>query len=190
MQQVDEDSAIWTKGVIEHNRRWLMAYLYASTGDSALAEDLVQETFVVAFQKRDELDDVPSFGAWLRGVARNVLRRHYEKSAREPMLLSSNILERLEEPAAMLEQAHLNPDYESQRVLVLRKCVQKLTERARTLIQGRYQENLSIEQLAERSGLALGSVPVVLHRARAALMNCITKKMALSAHTKSDLSQV
>ena len=184
---MNEKSAIWTKGVIEHNRRWLMSYLYAATGDSSLAEDLVQETFVVAFQKRLELDDVLSFGAWLRGVARNVLRRHYEKCAHEPMLLNLTMLENIEEPAALLEQSHLNPVRESQRIALLRKCVQKLTQRAQSLIQGRYQENLSVEQLARRSGLAAGSVPVILHRARTELMNCITKKLAQSAHTQSDV---
>ena len=189
LQDVNEKSAIWTKGVIEHNRRWLMTYLYAATGDSTLAEDLVQETFVVAFQKRDELENVVSFGAWLRGVARNVLRRHYEKCAHEPMLLNFKMLESIEEPAALLEQSHLNPVCESQRIALLRKCVQKLTQRARTLIQGRYQDNLSVEQLARRSGLAAGSVPVILHRARTELMNCINKKLAQSGHTDFDARQ-
>ena len=186
MQDLNEKSALWTKGVIEHNRRWLMTYLYAATGDSALAEDLVQETFVVAYQKRDELDQVASFGAWLRGVARNVLRRHYEKSAHEPALLDFKMLENIEEPAAALEQAHLSPVYESQRIAFLRKCLEKLTVRSQALIQGRYQENLSVEQLARRAGLAAGSVPVLLFRARTTLMNCITKSLAQARHSKFD----
>ncbi|HYG76867.1 MAG TPA: sigma-70 family RNA polymerase sigma factor [Planctomycetota bacterium] len=187
-QESEETGAIWTKAVIEHNRRWLLAYLYAATGDSALAEDLVQETFVVAYQKRAELETVPSFGAWLRGAARNVLRRHFEKQAHQPMLLNLTIMENLEKPAAELEQKHLDPDYEAARISVLRGCVQKLAQKSRLLIQGRYQENLSIEQLAKRTGLAPGSVPVILHRARAALLECITKKMALCTHSENDLS--
>jgi len=189
-QNVEETGAIWTKAVIEHNRRWLLAYLYAATGDSALAEDLVQETFVVAYQKRDELDAMPSFGAWLRGVARNVLRRHQEKGAHEPLLITLKMMDCLEKPAALLEQSYLDPEFEEQRMGMLRNCMQKLTQKARTLIQGRYLENLNAEQLAQRSGLTPGSVPVVLHRARAMLFDCITKKMALCDHTRTDLSQL
>ena len=186
--ELDEASTIWTKAVIEQNRRWLLAYLYAATGDSALAEDLVQETFVVAYRKREELSEVPIFGAWLRGVARNVLRRHREKCAHEPVLINIKMLDSFEEPAAALEAVHLDPGYESQRMAVLRRCVQKLTSRARILIQGRYQDNLSTDQLAQRAGLAPGSVPVILHRARTALFDCITRKMARGSHAKSAAS--
>lgn len=183
---MDDSNALWTKGVIEHNQRWLLAYLYAATGDRPLAEDLVQETFVVAFQKRNEIGAVPSFGAWLRGVAKNVLLRYREKHSREPVLVDFKLIENWQEPAAALEQAHLNPEYEEQRILVLRNCVQKLTQKARLLIEGRYQENLNIEQLAERSGLTPGSVPVILHRARMALFDCITKKLSLAGHEHSE----
>lgn len=186
-KEFEEGGALWTKGVIEHNRRWLLAYVYAATGDSALAEDLVQETFVVAYQKREELEAVPSFGAWLRGVAKNVLRRHYEKQAHQPALINLKMLDQLERPAAALEQTFLDPEFEAERLLVLRNCVQKLTQKARALIQGRYQENLSVEQLAQRTGLAAGSVPVILHRARAALFECITRKMSLCEDQKGEL---
>ncbi len=47
-----QDDGIWTKAVIEQNRRWLLAYLFSATGDHHTAEDRVQETFEIAYRSR------------------------------------------------------------------------------------------------------------------------------------------
>ncbi|MEM9700850.1 MAG: sigma-70 family RNA polymerase sigma factor, partial [Planctomycetota bacterium] len=42
--------------------------------DRAAAEDVTQEAFLVAYRKLDEYDPARPFGAWLAGIARNLLR--------------------------------------------------------------------------------------------------------------------
>lgn len=177
-----EDAAgeLWTQGVIEQNRRWLLAYVYAATGDAAAAEDLVQETFIIAYQKRAEFRRGEPFGAWLRGIARNLARRHLDQTSRRPFLhLNDAAWSALDRRSASLEQDHVNPDYAQQRLSLLRKCLAALTDRARRLIDGRYSEGLDVVELARRNGLSIASVPVVLHRARAALSECIKKKLGI-----------
>jgi RNA polymerase sigma-70 factor (ECF subfamily) len=170
---------LWTHGVIEQNRRWLLAAVQAAIGDPAAAEDVVQETFLVAFQKRGEYRRGEPFGAWLRGIARNLSRRHLERRSRGPvLLLSDQAWGALDARAAELETAHVEPGFEAARVSRLRKCVQKLTDRARALIELRYGEGLGIADLAARLHLAPGSVPVVLHRARAVLSDCLERRLA------------
>lgn len=170
---------IWAQGVIEQNRRWMLAYLFALTGDRADAEDLVQEVFMIAYRKRAEFRKGESFGAWLRGIARNVALRHDEKRASSRILFdSASAWEAFDRRAAHLEEAHVDPEYSAHRLSVLRRCLERLTERARRLIRGRYGEGLSPAELAERSGVGSASVPVLLHRARAALGDCVRRHLS------------
>jgi RNA polymerase sigma factor (sigma-70 family) len=56
----------------------------ASTGDPALAEDLAQEAFVVAWRRLPGLADPDRFAPWLCGIVRNVARstrRHQRRHA-------------------------------------------------------------------------------------------------------------
>lgn len=172
---------LWTQGVIEQNRRWLLAYLYAVTGDRALAEDLVQETFVIAYQKRDEFRKGEAFGAWLRGIAKNVARRALETRVRRPTLrLNEAAWTAMDLRAASLEQDHVNPDYQENRLSLLRRCLGKLTDRSRRIIDARYNEGLDTVSLAKRYGLSAASIPVILHRARTAISACIRRGLALT----------
>lgn len=173
---------LWTLGVIEQNRRWMLAYVQAAIGDASAAEDLVQETFLLAYRKRGEYRRGEPFGAWLRGIARNLARRHLEQRTRGPViLLSEEAWSALDARAAALELAHVTPGLEAERVSQLRRCVQKLSDRARALIEGRYGEGLSVVDLAERMNLAPASIPVVLHRARSVLSDCMRRNLAADA---------
>jgi RNA polymerase sigma-70 factor (ECF subfamily) len=177
---MDEASGdLWTYGVIEQNRRWMLAYVQAAIGDPAAAEDVVQETFLTAYRKRKDYRPGEAFGAWLRGIARNLVRRHLEQRTRGPVvLLSDEAWSVLDARAAALELAHVTPGFETERISALRRCVEKLTDRARSLIEGRYGQGLSVPDLAARLHLAPASVPVVLHRARSALNECLQRNLA------------
>jgi RNA polymerase sigma-70 factor (ECF subfamily) len=172
--------ALWAQGVIEQNRRWLLAYVYTVVGDAAAAEDIVQDVFSIAYAKRAEFRTGLPFGAWLRGIARNVALRHLERRARAPLLAGDDtaLWDALDRRAAALEQAHLVPGFEADRLDALRACLETLADKARRLLVGRYREGLSFPALGRLCGLTTASVPVVLHRARMTLGECIRRKTA------------
>jgi len=171
---------LWAQGVIEQNRRWLLAYVYTIVGDAAAADDIVQDVFSIAYAKRAEFRTGLPFGAWLRGIARNVSLRHLERRSRAPILLGTDTAawEAFDRRAAGLEQAHLDPAYEQDRLDALRACLETLADKARRLVVGRYREGLSFPALGRLCGLTTASVPVVLHRARMTLGECIRRKTA------------
>ena len=55
----------------------------AETGDFQRSEDVAQQAFLVAWQKRGELKDAKRFGGWLRGIARNLARNERRLKANE-----------------------------------------------------------------------------------------------------------
>jgi RNA polymerase sigma factor (sigma-70 family) len=56
--------------------------------DQSASEDLVQQTFVKAFMSLDNYQTGRDFGAWLRTIARNLLRNELRRRGREDKNLS------------------------------------------------------------------------------------------------------
>ena len=59
----------------------LLAFVRSCVYDRGAAEDLVQETFLVAWNRLDDYDENTPFARWLRGIARNKVLAHYRASA-------------------------------------------------------------------------------------------------------------
>jgi len=166
---------LWARGVIEQNYRGLLAYAYAATGDEHLGRDIVQETFRIAYQKRHEYEPSSPLGAWLRGIARNLLKQR----PRSTRVLSLEALDGLEVAAAGLQALHADDTYEESRLRALRDCLAALQGKTRELLELRYGGSLSLKQLSARSGIGLSGVGMALARARGALSACVQKRMTL-----------
>lgn len=63
--------------------RDLLRHVSYATGDVAVAEDLTQESFARAFAKLGEFDERSSFRVWLRGIARNLVRKRWRSAERQ-----------------------------------------------------------------------------------------------------------
>jgi RNA polymerase sigma-70 factor (ECF subfamily) len=168
----------WSAAAIHQNREWLIAYLLGMIGDPHAVEDLVQEVFHTAFVKRESFEAGRSFGAWLRGIARNLALRHLERRGRDALLLTPESLEAFNQAAAEAEAADLWPDARERRLGHLRACLATLGRRARQLIDLRYVREESAATVAGKLDMSVSAVHVGVFRARAALAECITRKEA------------
>ena len=63
--------------------RGLFARIYVQTGDSHLAEDLVQETFLRAWRRISSLSDPKLFRGWLNSIAKGVVVDSARSAARK-----------------------------------------------------------------------------------------------------------
>jgi RNA polymerase sigma-70 factor len=168
----------WSAAAIEQNREWLIAYLLGMIGDPHAVDDLVQEVFHTAFVKREHFEAGRSFGAWLRGIARNLALRHLERKGRDALLMTPETLEVFDQAATAAEAADLWPDARERRLAFLRECLEGLGRRARQLIELRYAREESAASVAGKLDLSVSAVNVGVFRARASLAECITRKEA------------
>src|SRR5258706_2792794 len=60
--------------IIERYQRAVYAVAFSGTRDRALADDLTQDTFVIAWRRLGELRDADRLPAWLCGISRNLAR--------------------------------------------------------------------------------------------------------------------
>ena len=128
-------------------------------GDRALAEDMVQEAFVRAWNKLDLFRGDSKFGTWLHRLAVNVVlsdhRIRVKRLARERELVDD--LERTLVGDRDVS-AGLRGDLEA--------AIAGLPERARTVLVLYDIEGYQHDEIAEMTGMAVGSSKAQLHRAR------------------------
>ena len=128
-------------------------------GDGALAEDMVQEAFVRAWNKLDLFRGDSKFGTWLHRLTVNVVlsdRRIRVKRLQREREFSGEL-----ERVLVGERdvyAGLRKDLEA--------AIAGLPERARTVLVLYDIEGYQHNEIAEMTGMAVGSSKAQLHRAR------------------------
>ncbi|WP_370980232.1 RNA polymerase sigma factor [Agaribacterium sp. ZY112] len=162
------DSSAFTELVsLQQNK--LRAFIAARTYLAHDVDDIAQESFVLAFNKLDELEDSASFSAWLCGIAHNLLRNHHRKQRRMEPSCPSRLEALIDEQEQELDEREL----ESYHGTALRACLLKLSHEAQELIRMHYLQGWAVKELTEKLGVKHSTVTMRLHRARQWLKDCI-----------------
>jgi RNA polymerase sigma-70 factor (ECF subfamily) len=165
--------------------------LYRVGRDRAIAEDVVQETFVAAIGRLGDYDpDRGSFRAWLCMLSRNVIRSHLRgrAGARELEAMFCRIDTTLAELLAALDGAPLSDELiarEQTREMVA-MTIANLQDRHRTILERKYVAGLSLEELAGELGVSVDAAKSLLARARRAFRaTFVTLSRELAQETPS-----
>ena len=113
-------------------------------------DDLVQDVFLTAWRRLDDLRDPAAFGGWIAMIARNRALDFHRRSADE-VSLPDDLPARGETGALAEANAILD-------------VIRRLPEAYRYTLVLRLVEGLSGPEIAERTGLTAASVRVNLHR--------------------------
>jgi RNA polymerase sigma-70 factor (ECF subfamily) len=128
-------------------------------GDRGLAEDMVQESFVRAWNKLDLFRGDSKFGTWLHRLAVNVVlsdRRIRVKRLHRERELVDDVERTMIGDRDVF--AGLRADLEA--------AIAGLPERARSVLVLYDIEGYQHNEIAEMTGMAVGSSKAQLHRAR------------------------
>lgn len=133
----------------------LATQLYAYTGDLDQAHELVQEAFCRAFARWSKLSGYDDPAAWVRRVAYNLANSRWRRLKTAAAYLRRQRVEHIVGPS---------PD----RVTAI-AAIGLLPENQRRVVVLHYLADLSVAEIAEQEGVAVGTVKSWLHRGRAAL---------------------
>jgi len=137
---------------VEHYDRLLRAVRRFCRGDHSLAEDIAQETFLQAYQRRHSLVSVDEPYAWLYVVAFNTARRYFRRQGR-----------RREREHALYMLASREGAEEAD--WLLEDLIQRLPERERRVIEYRFVFEYSRTTIANKMGLSLRTIDYCIKRA-------------------------
>lgn len=170
---MDRDELAAVVGV---NQAGIYRYLRYLGADRPTAEDLVQETFLAAFKSRTAEQDLSSPSAWLRGIARNLFLQHCRRCKRSPVVVGS---EHLEQAESTWQSVFLRDGDGFDYLEALRRCLQDLSTKQRDALDMRYRDKKSRSEMAQFLGISEDGIKSLLRRLRAALAQCVEKRLAL-----------
>lgn len=148
---------------VEENLRRVFLLVYRIVGNVADAQDLTQEAFIKALQRRDQLKDLEKSAHWLSRIATNTaidfLRRH-GRVAYSP-------LEEIAEP--LVDRAEIDPEeriLRAEKKAFLDRGLECLTVRERAALLLRDVEDLPAEEVAARLNCSKATVRSHIANAR------------------------
>lgn len=172
----------------------LYSHALCRLSDHHHAEDLVQETLLIAWRKRDTFDGRSTLTTWLTGIMKFKILDHLRATARTPSSSpaeppaadgwGTDPMDRLFDrhgswkidPNYGMELLAEAPDALSNRSEVLawvRRCMERLPERLRLLFSMREVDSMTVPEAAAAAGVTPGSAAVLLTRARHQLRACL-----------------
>lgn len=132
------------------------------------AADILQDTYLKAFSKLDQLENAESLRPWLRQIAANTARNYLVK--KKPLLFSEIADEDEEKPLEIeddrleaLPEAQLD-QRETQRLV--REMLDALSDKQRVIMSLYYDQELSVKQIAEQLGIPQNTVKSQLRYGR------------------------
>jgi RNA polymerase sigma-70 factor (TIGR02943 family) len=164
----------------------LYRYALVRVRKPEIAEDLVQETFLVAVRTFDKFGGRSSERSWLCGILKHKICDHFRKIGRETTFTDMEFLQD-EMSHKFVEQGFWNHDRgpkewkpEAEAVMdraefwqTLRVCLGKLPPRVADVFMLREMEELETAEICESLSITQSNLWVMLHRARMALRECL-----------------
>ncbi len=138
--------------LVERHHSLLLGFLYRMTGDRALAEDLVQETFVRVLRGIRQYDYPRPFKPWLYSIATHLARDHYKRAEMRYTVL---MLEDAAEEEMDAPEERLLLDGAARQVAV---AITQLPDHQREAVVLRYYQELSLAEIAEMMQVPVGTV--------------------------------
>jgi RNA polymerase sigma-70 factor (ECF subfamily) len=156
----------------------LLNFIYRTIGDRERAEDLVQETFVRVYRHLHRFDQSKKFSTWAYTIAGNLAKNELRNRSRNPLVLFQTIKKNWEadnRPLEWEDNTYRPDDLYRKRHLksMVEAAVSELPEHHRLVFVLREMEGKTYEEIAEITGVNLGTVKSRLNRARNNFANLI-----------------
>ncbi|MES2621899.1 MAG: sigma-70 family RNA polymerase sigma factor [Bacteroidota bacterium] len=182
---------------IDRYSDYLFSFASIRLNRKDIAEDMVQETFLAAWNAKDNYQSNASEKTWLTSILKNKIVDHYRKSS------TKNELNVLDKPSADGDSSYFfekEGGYEGHWTVasgpqdwkkdlgnkveaeefqnILKECLSKLPERARGVFVMKIIEGEESEVICKELGITPSNFWILMHRAKLQLRECMQKNWA------------
>lgn len=130
----------------------LYTYLMMIVHNGSVADDLLQETAAVMWEKFDQFHQGTNFSAWAICIARNMAFEFLRKNKKTKMLLGDDFYDQVSTVAEKASNDFYN------RKDALDQCFQKLGSREQKLLRLRYQKDMPVKEISQITGQSASTV--------------------------------
>jgi RNA polymerase sigma-70 factor (ECF subfamily) len=155
--------------LVERYEDRLKHFLYGFLKDGRRSEDLTQETFLRVYRNRHAYTRIASFSTWIHTIAGNLARSEYRKRKRRKtysLYGQGSDGDEYERPLPDLRYAADRDAERSTQRTRIRQALNQLTPAFREVVVLRDVQHLRYDEIAELTGLPLGTVKSRINRGR------------------------
>lgn len=152
----------------------IFAYIHSCMPNVIGKQDVLQETCIVLWKKRENFEAGTSFKAWAFKTAYFQVMAHLKtKKRKKQVAMDDDILEIL-----ATESEYRSPHYN--RVEALQCCMDRLEQRDKDLVMAHYENRGGLSEYAKEVNSSVGRLKHALIRVRSVLKECIQNHMQTS----------
>lgn len=165
-------------------------FLMHTVGSADLVEDLFQETWMKALERRHQLKNPDRFGPWILRIARNLTHNSMRRRSKtvQVWILSDLASTGGPETEDLTErEPSVAPDprecaIHSERCDIIRKAIGELDLLSQEMLQLRYFQQFTLAETAEVLSVPLGTVCTKVHRALQAIRRRLKREGYSTLH--------
>ncbi|NLI13973.1 RNA polymerase sigma factor [Pelotomaculum propionicicum] len=183
---LDPKDRKWLEEMFDTYYDKVYAFLYARTGNTALAEDLASQTFVkIAESYRTYRREKGAVSTWVFTIALNEMRSHFRR-------LKGKETAALDEPLELPDSVDIESDFvrgETKKELL--SLLSRLDERQRSAVTLKYYGELSNREIGKVLAISESNVSTILNRAIIKLKNLMEQcdEIAVFAYKSQEESK-
>ncbi len=179
MEPVDNPTTILTQWVHEYSDG-LFSWALHKTSDQAIAEDIVQETFIAAHKNFDSFEGKSSPKTWLTSILNNKIKDHYRAQSRKVETVS------IEWPMPFTSDGHWkvngleskwteSPELldELEFIRTFEKCIDALPDHWGFAVRSRYVMSKKSKDICQELDITESNYWQIIHRAKLSLKSCL-----------------
>jgi RNA polymerase sigma-70 factor (ECF subfamily) len=160
--------------LVQRYKNPLINYVYRFLGDYEECVDIVQDTMIKVYRKKDSYKAIAKFSTWIYTIAGNLARTEYQRRKRRNVFSINSIRE--DDETFDIPDESMRPDVMTDSGIkneIIQKALLKVSAAYREMIILRDIQELSYEEIAEVTGVAVGTVKSRINRGRVRLQKML-----------------
>ncbi len=148
------------------------SFILAMVPNKADADDVLQNTITYMWEHFEDYEENTNFVAWAVTIAKYQVFTYRKHKKRSKLVFSDATIDGIAAENQKL-QGPIDERYEA-----LQKCLQKVPEKEKSLLEDQYVEGKKIVQIAQEQGISAAIMYRRYARLKGLLLDCIRRTMA------------
>jgi RNA polymerase sigma-70 factor (ECF subfamily) len=153
--------------LVQRYKNPLINYIYRFLGDYEACADIVQETMIKVYRNKDSYKSIAKFSTWIYTIAGNLARTEYQRRKRRNIFSINSYGD--DDETFDIPDESTRPDVITDSGIkdeIIQKALLKVSDSYREMVILRDIQELSYEEIAEVTGITVGTVKSRINRGR------------------------
>jgi RNA polymerase sigma-70 factor (ECF subfamily) len=160
--------------LVQRYKNPLINYIYRFLGDYEACADIVQETMIKVYRNKDSYKSIARFSTWIYTIAGNLARTEYQRRKKRNIFSISSYGD--DDETFDIPDESARPDVITDSGIkneIIQKALLKVSDSYREMVILRDIQEMSYEEIADVTGIAVGTVKSRINRGRTQLQKLL-----------------